>query len=69
MNVVDLVAILPFYIGLFDLWAAACGVLRIVRLARLYDGRLPKVAGVMVVFGKAMYASSPAHWAYCSSSA
>jgi len=61
MNVVDLVAILPFWIKMLGLTKNGFGVLRIVRLARVLRMlRNPKIASSIAVFGNAMYQSSPA---------
>ena len=61
MNLVDLVAILPFWIKMLGLTKSSFGVLRIIRLARvLRMARSPAIAASVAVFARAIQASMPA---------
>jgi hypothetical protein len=62
MNLVDLVAITPFYIDLIAGGSGGgLGVLRVLRLVRIFRIlRMPKYQSGMVMFGKVLYRSAPA---------
>jgi hypothetical protein len=62
MNLVDVVAIAPFYIVLIlGGGGGGLGVLRVLRLVRIFRIlRMPKYQSGMVMFGKVLYRSAPA---------